>query len=137
MSIFKDQFDVMTLAGQTATRSSEMSNIDDHSKQLSLYASLIAEEYHEFRDEIMNPSDSVEDIKECVDIIVVAAGYLVTRLGAEGAQKAWDLVNATNLAKVKNGAIKREDGKFLQTPEYKAELKAKLMSDLRDLLERG
>ena len=74
MSIFKDQFDVMTLAGQTATRSSEMSNIDDHSKQLSLYASLIAEEYHEFRDEIMNPSDSVEDIKECVDILVVAAG---------------------------------------------------------------
>lgn len=135
MSIFKDQWEVMSLAGQTAVRDVELTRIDEHADQLVLYANLISEEYQEFEDEIVKAEASVNDIKEAVDIIVVAAGYLVTRLGAEGAQKAWDLVNATNLAKVKNGAIKREDGKFLQTPEYKRELKAKLMDDLQRLLE--
>ena len=87
MSIFKDQWEVMSLAGQTAIRDVEMTRVDEHADQLVLYANLISEEYQEFEDEIVKAEASVNDIKEAVDIIVVAAGYLVTRLGAEGGQQ--------------------------------------------------
>lgn len=123
MSIFKDQWDFMQLGGQTEIGSEQQS---------ALYAELVQEEYTEFLDAEFT---SVEEIKEAVDILVVTAGFLISRFGVEGAQKAWNLVHETNLAKVRNGAEKREDGKILQNDEYKQVLKKKLMEDLEALLK--
>lgn len=123
MSIFKDQWDFMQLAEQTAIGSE---------KQVQLYDSLIEEEYSEFAD---SPFDSAEEIKEAVDILVVTAGFLISRLGVGGAQHVWNLVHETNLAKVKGDVEKRSDGKILQNDEYKKVLKKKLMGDLEALLD--
>lgn len=122
MSIFKDQWDFMQLGEQTAIGSKD---------QVDLYATLIPEEYAEYWDAAPG---STEEIKEAVDLLVVTAGFLISKLGVEGAQKAWNLVHETNLAKVRNGAEKREDGKILQNDEYKTSLKKKLMEDLEKLL---
>lgn len=139
MSIFKDQWDFMQLGGQTAVLRADMDIdlVDGAVKQLMLYSKLVAEEAEEFAEATLEEfeGDIMADIKEAVDVIVVAAGYLVTRLGHDGAQKAWNLVHETNLAKVRGGAEKREDGKILQNKEYKEKLKAKLMDDLAELLQ--
>jgi predicted HAD superfamily Cof-like phosphohydrolase len=156
VSIFEDQFDFMEQADQAAIFLKDGVSAPQWAAQLHLYNNLIAEESEEFSDafsekfkldaagspDIDGMSDDefiaaigdIQDIKEAVDVIVVAAGYLITRLGKDGAQKAWNLVHETNLAKVRGGAIKREDGKVLQTDEYKTELKAQLHVALRQLL---
>lgn len=105
-------------------------------EQRDLYANLIEEEASEFM-ETQHP-DYVnlyiaDDIKEAVDVIVVAAGYLISSLGVEGAQKAWNLVHESNLAKVSGVVEKREDGKILKNDEYKKTAKLKLMDALAEL----
>lgn len=156
MSIFEDQWDFMQLGSQDAIIFSQKGP-QAHAEQLALYESLIEEESAEMAEafaskfktnpggipdlELMTDLEftqaigRVDDIKEAFDVIVVAAGYLVTRLGVEGAQKAWNLGHETNLAKVRGGAIKRDDGKILQTKEYKEELKAQLYKDLKALVD--
>lgn len=135
MGIFEDQHDLMTLAGQFP---GDDLPIGQHAEAWAsvqaLYGGkLVPEECGEFALSL-DSSDPVESIKEAFDVIVVATGYLLAVLPPEKVQQGWNLVHESNLAKVRNGAIKREDGKFLQTPEYKKELKAKLMADLSDLL---
>ena len=123
MSIFNDQFNFMAVAGQ-----------DNQGKNINLYANLIVEEYREWYD-LIGPEDNlIEDVKETIDLIVVSTGYLLSILGSvEKAQKAWDLVHATNIAKAEAGQ-KRADGKVIQHDEYKKVLKAKLMADLQELI---
>ena len=122
MSIFEDQFNFMTVARQTEFDST------------SLYCSLVAEEYREWDSVNGELIELHEDVKETVDLIVVATGYLISLLGnAEKAQKSWNLVHATNMAKAEAGQ-KRDDGKVIQHDEYKKVLKAKLMADLRELM---
>jgi len=130
MSIFKDQADFMTAGRQTTTAG----NAD----QIILYAGLIEEESVEFfqADAHLDEPDlaTPETVKEAVDVIVVAAGYLISALGVDGAQSAWNLVHESNLSKVSGVIEKRSDGKILKNDEYKQYRKAKLMQDLGILM---
>lgn len=130
MSIFQDQAKFMQ-RGEQNTESRDTT-------QAAMYADLMREESSEFRETqdpyyVGRPSD---DVKEAVDVIVVAAGYLVSLLGADGAQVAWDLVVAANHRKLDGPIIKRGDGKILQTPEYKAKVKADLAAALDVLVAK-
>jgi len=127
MSIFKDQADFMALANQDL-------NVG-RSKQADMYVTLIAEESFEFA-ETQYPDyvgHVTDDIKEALDVIVVAAGYLNTILGPDKAQAAWNLVHETNLAKLKGTVEKREDGKVVMSKEWKEAMKKKLKEDLMTL----
>lgn len=128
MNIFIDQANFMSQANQNIGAG--------FTGQADLYATLTKEEFKEFWDaQSAGYAGHVTDpIKEALDIIVVAAGYLVTVLGVEKSQKAWDLVHATNLAKLKGNVEKREDGKVVVSKEWKEAMKAKLKEDLYDLL---
>lgn len=127
MSIFKDQADFMLLAGQlTDGKTSRF-------KQAGLYVSLIEEETKEF-DLATYQASMVNEVKEAVDILVVTAGYLITVLGEVGAQKAWNAVHESNMAKVQGNVEKRDDGKVLKNNEYKAIAKEKMMKELKVLL---
>lgn len=128
MSIFLDQQDFMKAGGQVVEKLSI--------EQRDLYAKLIEEEASEFmetQDQGYAGQFIADDIKEAVDVIVVAAGYLISSLGVEGAQKAWNLVHESNLAKVSGVVEKREDGKILKNDEYKKTAKLKLMDALAEL----
>lgn len=141
MSIIQDQQDFMNAADQDTKAFNQ--------EQANLYAKLILEESTEFikqswgddflvEEEIENIADPVgmdeHTVKETCDVIVVAAGYLISVLGAEGAQKAWDIVHANNIAKVTGKIEKRTDGKILKGDTNKAERKAKMMGELLELL---
>ena len=131
MSIFLDQADFMELGGQTVDRL--------HLEQVFLYENLIKEESNEFTESIessLGVSVANESVKEAVDVIVVAAGYLISVLGADGAQKAWDAVHESNLAKVAGAVEKRDDGKILKNEDYKKVAKAKLMAVLEALVDK-
>lgn len=128
MSIFKDQADFMALANQNINAG--------FTGQADLYATLIKEEFNEFWETQQvgyygHPTDA---IKEAFDILVVAAGYLVTVLGPEKAQTVWNLGHETNLAKLTGAIEKREDGKVVVSKEWKEAMKAKLKEDLVALL---
>lgn len=128
MSIFQDQAKFMARGNQ---------NVDGgDTKQAAMYTDLVREESDEFSETqdpyyVGRPSD---EVKEAVDVIVVAAGYLISLLGPDGAQKAWDLVVAANHRKLDGPIMKRNDGKILQTPEYKAKVKAELAEALDRLV---
>jgi len=127
--IIKDQADFMKLAGQKTHRFCQ--------KQSDLYAKLIEEEAYEFIETQGLGYDSpyiADHIKEAVDMIVVATGFLISNLGVEGAQHAWNLVHESNLVKVQGKVEKREDGKVLKNDEYKREAKVKLMTALDELV---
>jgi predicted HAD superfamily Cof-like phosphohydrolase len=127
MSIFLDQADFMKLGGQ------KVSERDD--EQAHLYATFICDEAEEFEAAHWEfGHEKAEEVKEAVDVIVVAAGFLITLLGVEGAQKAWNAVHESNLAKAVGGVEKRADGKILQNAEYKKIAKAKMMAELEKLL---
>ena len=143
MSIINDQCSFMSAAGQ------EIKTFNN--EQANLYAKLIVEESTEFlmeawgdnnvidgsigRPDIIDPEKHDEHtIKEACDVIVVAAGYLISMLGVEGAQQAWDIVHQNNVAKVIGNIEKRADGKILKGDTGKAERKAKMMGELLELL---
>ena len=124
MSIFKDQADFMTIANQDLEAGL--------TKQADMYATLVKEEFNEFWEtqQPIYPGHPTDDIKEALDIIVVAAGYLNTVLGPTKAQAAWNLVHETNLAKLKGSVEKRADGKVVVSKEWKEAMKKKLKEDL-------
>lgn len=123
-SIFIDQARFMSMGGQEIDGTQDL-------KQVWMYAGLIDEESLEFNQAFWNnEGPDIETIKEAVDVIVVAAGYLISTLGVKDAQKAWDAVYASNLSKVVNAVEKREDGKILKSYEYKKVAKKKLMETL-------
>jgi hypothetical protein len=97
----------------------------------------VEEEYGEFADTQVATyagASVADDIKEAVDVIVVAAGYLISRLGYEGAEKAWELVYQNNLKKLAGKIEKREDGKVMKGATDKAEIKKQLLKSLETLL---
>ena len=124
MSIFKDQADFMSLAHQSI-------NVG-LSNQADMYATLITEESLEFAETQQYGYDGhrTDPVKEALDVIVVAAGYLNTVLGPDKAQRAWNLVHESNLAKLKGTVEKREDGKVVVSREWKDAMKKKLKEDL-------
>jgi predicted HAD superfamily Cof-like phosphohydrolase len=118
-----------------------------NNEQANLYAKLIIEESYEFvgascvntafddQDDYYLPVVRNENtIKEACDVIVVAAGYLISMLGVDGAQRAWDCVHANNVAKVVGKIEKRADGKIMKGDTGKAERKAQMMGELLELL---
>lgn len=119
MSIISDQRTFMKAGEQTVDKFDL--------EQAKLYTALIDEETKEF----LQAETVAESIKEAVDIIVVTVGYLIS-LGINP-QKAWDLVHATNMAKVERGVQKREDGKILKSEKYLA-MKEALMTNIEDLM---
>lgn len=123
MSIFKDQADFMSLGKQQVT--------PGNFEQRQLYTRLIKEEAHEF---LFESATLAEEVKEATDVIVVAAGFLISVLGPDGAQQAWNAVHESNLTKVTGGVEHRADGKILKSPEYKAKAKAELMDKLAYLI---
>lgn len=130
MSIFKDQADFMALASQDL-------NVGV-TNQADMYATLITEESLEFAETQQHGYDghSTDPVKEALDVIVVAAGYLNTVLGPDRAQLAWNLVHETNLAKLQGNVEKREDGKVVVSKEWKEAMKKKLKEDLLVLRTR-
>jgi hypothetical protein len=129
VGILLDQANFMADGGQTT----DLYN----PRQTDLYSVLIAEESREFLETQQfgyAPQSKADDIKEAVDIIVVASGYLISRLGMSGACKAWELVHANNVAKLAGKIEKREDGKILKGATGKEERKRKLLAALEELL---
>ena len=128
MSIFKDQADFMTLADQNLGVGT--------TQQADMYATLITEESLEFAETQYHNyiGHETDAIKEALDVIVVAAGYLNTVLGPDKAQAAWNYVHETNLAKLKGNVEKREDGKVVVSKEWKDAMKKKLKEDLLALM---
>jgi len=125
MSIFHDQHDLMQAFGQTKLKDLA---------QVAMYAGLVEEETNEFYDAARGDIFGAEAVKEAIDVIVVASGFLCSVLGPDNAQKAWNAVLESNAAKVVGGVEKRDDGKVLQNAEYKKIAKAKLMGELEELL---
>ena len=126
MSILSDQRDFMLAAGQFVHEQCSIAN-----DQSELYGSLCDEEYEELADANSNG----ELVKEACDLLVVTAGLLISMLGYKKAEKAWELVHASNMAKTVGNIEKREDGKVLKSAEWKKEIKAKLMSDIQELID--
>lgn len=123
--ILNDQKEFMLAAGQFVHEQCSIAN-----DQSELYGSLCDEEYEELGDANSNG----ELVKEACDLLVVTAGLLISMLGYEKAEKAWELVHASNMAKTTGTIEKREDGKVLKSAEWKAEIKEKLMKDIQELI---
>ena len=120
-----DQAKFMNAGGQTVTRFNP--------PQSKLYRDLVREESKEF----IETTDHVDAIKEAVDVIVVAIGYLISTVGVEGAAAAWDAVHANNMLKVAAKVEKREDGKVIVSQQRKAELKQLVRDDLYRIWEQA
>lgn len=130
MSIFQDQKAFMDAAGQEGDK--------------NLYANLIGEESQEFFDEwndcwfdfsLAKDKTLINAIKEAIDVIYVATGFLNScNIDVEA---AWSAVHDSNMAKVSGTVVVREDGKVLKPDEWKQEAKAKLYARLSELLVAG
>jgi predicted HAD superfamily Cof-like phosphohydrolase len=138
-SIFHDQAQFMLAGKQTVGQ--------PNCKQLRLYGKLVEEEYKEFEEKFLESEFKAnvssgefeltpELVKEAADVIVVAAGFLVTALGPDRASEVWNLVHNSNMLKTMGGGEQREDGKILKNAEYKKALKERLMSALETLINR-
>lgn len=125
MSILHDQKEFMLAAGQFVHEQCSISNV-----QSELYGNLVEEEF----EELCGANTEHDAIKETCDLLVVTAGLLISMLGYEKAEKAWELVHASNMAKTVGSIEKREDGKVLKSAEWKAEIKEKLMKDIQELI---
>lgn len=123
--ILNDQKEFMLAAGQFVHEQAGIANV-----QSDLYSNLVDEEFHE----VVRSTEFNELIKETCDLLVVTAGMLISMLGYEKAEKAWELVHASNMAKTISVIEKREDGKVLKSAEWKAEIKEKLMNDIQELI---
>ncbi len=89
-------------------------------EQYDLYRNLIAEEVQELTEAVQD-EDRVEQLDALVDILVVTIGAIHS-MGAD-AEGAWQEVFQTNLAKIDpdTGKVtKREDGKVLKPPGWRA-----------------
>jgi len=122
MSIFTDQKEFMVAGSQ------EVSAFDDQQSQL--YVELIEEEFNEFAEAVaLEPKEC--QVKECVDIMVVAVGWLLSQ-GIDP-QKAWDLIHQNNMAKVNAVVVKDAKGKIIKSPESIAR-KNLMMTDIKAMV---
>ena len=89
------------------------------SDQSRLYAKLIAEEYAEFCEAIIDNNDA-EKCDACFDMIWVIVGYMRSR--GWSCEEIWDEGAKSNLSKIdpQTGLVKRrEDGKILKPEGWK------------------
>ena len=108
MSIFKQQSDFM--------RAGNIKECSNSSRDFDMAINCISEEYEEWDNELTyHRHDNLNDLKEIIDVIYVAAQYLNICVGHEKAQQLWDIVHAHNMSKcIKGKLVKREDGKVLK-----------------------
>lgn len=86
----------------------------DESAQSKLYAKLIAEEYAEFMQAVID-ADDAEKADACFDMIWVIVGYMKSR--GWNCDDIWEEGAKSNLSKidvVSGKVIRREDGKILK-----------------------
>ena len=110
---FSDQRVFMEACDQTT-------NGIKNEEQYALYRDLIKEEVEELNAAIQE-NDEVEQLDALIDILVVTIGAIHS-MGAD-AEGAWQEVFQTNLAKIDpdTGKVtKREDGKVLKPPGWRA-----------------
>jgi predicted HAD superfamily Cof-like phosphohydrolase len=91
----------------------------NESDQSKLYAKLIAEEYAEFCEAIID-NDDAEKCDACFDMIWVIVGYMRSR--GWSCEEIWDEGAKSNLSKIDptTGLVKRrEDGKILKPEGWK------------------
>ncbi len=119
-NIIKDQIKFMQAASQTTDVLNK--------NQISLYTSLISEEVNEFFD----AETAAEDVKEAIDILVVTLGFLLST-GID-VQKAWDLVHANNMLKVKSKPEYDENGKVKKS-EASITAKEEMMDNIIKLID--
>lgn len=124
MSIIEDQEQFMLRGGQTVATYNE--------KQYNLYGNLIDEETTEFKDAFYGDDPLENQVKECIDVIVVCIGFLFS-LGISPL-KAWSLVWHNNIAKVCDEVKYDKNGKIMKSKESK-QRKDKMMEDIRGLLK--
>lgn len=99
-------------------------------EQSELYKNLVKEEFTEFIDSIEDKEPRENQIKECLDLIVVCLGWLLSQ--GINVFVAWSLVHKNNMLKVIN--VKKDDeGKIIKSPEA-IENKKQLMPRLRGLI---
>lgn len=107
MSVFSDQGRFMEACGQTTGIYNE--------QQFNLYKTLIKEEVQEFYDS----TDTINTVKEMMDIIVVIVGA-VNSMGINS-EEVWNEVVRSNMSKVDpetGKVLRRSDGKILKGPNY-------------------
>ena len=91
----------------------------DEGAQSKLYAKLIAEEYAEFCEAIIDNNDA-EKCDACFDMMWVIVGYMKSR--GWDCEQIWDEGAKSNLSKIDSvtGLVKRrEDGKILKPEGWK------------------
>lgn len=91
----------------------------DESAQSKLYAKLIAEEYAEFVESLIDNNDA-EKCDACFDMIWVIVGYMKSR--GWDCEQIWDEGAKSNLSKIDittGKVIRREDGKILKPEGWK------------------
>lgn len=95
--------------------------------QALMYERLIAEKYSDFK---ANKQNTVDQLKDTVEMISHLFGLLITTVGANNAHKAWDDVLEHSLSKYNDGMAKRgEDG-----ADFRAIYKRRLETKLQDLI---
>lgn len=115
MTIFHDQYEFLKAAdAEVGTLDAEI-----------LAQRLILEEFNEF---MIEKPETVNKIKECLDLIYVCSQYLNSTIGPDLALECWNALHANNMSKCIDGKlVKREDGKVLKPNDYKP-------LDLREVL---
>lgn len=91
----------------------------DESPQSRLYAKLIAEEYAEFCEAVID-NDDTEKADACFDMIWVIVGYMRSR--GWDCNAIWEEGAKSNLSKIDpttGKVIRREDGKILKPEGWK------------------
>ena len=93
-------------------RAGEVKFPSNDSALLDMSETLIYEEHIEFIAEIHT---DINKLKECCDLIYVAAQYLNVQVGPDKAVLLFRAVHANNMEKCVDGKlVKREDGKILK-----------------------
>ena len=90
----------------------------DESDQSRLYAKLIAEEYAEFCEAVID-NDDTEKADACFDMIWVIVGYMKSR--GWDCERSWDEGAKSNLSKIdpETGYVRRrDDGKILKPDDW-------------------
>ncbi len=120
MSIFDDQHEFL--------KASDCAGISVENERL--YASLIDEEYNEFTEEefYLGDKGGANSVKEALDLIYVAAGYLNVCIGVDKAEKCWDALQTNNMSKTVDGKLVKNDAGKVIKPEGYVKL------DLSDIL---
>jgi len=110
MNIFTAQAQFLEATGKVVAGDKEAP--DD---QIVMSEQLVMEEFEEWMDEDIG---TVNDVKEALDLMYVAAQYLNSVIGPNKATRCLEALHENNMSKVKN-AVLRDDGKVLKPKGYK------------------